>query len=119
MKYLMKLESFTNNRKLQIGDYVICKEEIVNKIFENFINNNIGRFIEINAGDNSFDEDIPYIILYDNIPQEIKLKPYFSNVFDEYAKDSFVRAMRRREIIHFSPNKEDLELILTANKYNL
>jgi hypothetical protein len=25
----------------------------------------------------------------------------------------------REEIIHFSPNREDLEVILSANKYNL
>jgi hypothetical protein len=64
-------------------------------------------------------EDYPYTIKYENIP--IEMITYFSNILNsgyEYS-DKTIRAMKRKEIVAFSKNKEDLEYIISANKYNI
>jgi hypothetical protein len=64
-------------------------------------------------------EDYLYTIKYENIP--IEMITYFSNILNsgyEYS-DKTIRAMKRKEIVAFSKNKEDLEYIISANKYNI
>jgi len=103
MKHLKTYESLSD--KPEIGDYVICEDEeiISNNTFRPFIKNNIGQIIEI-------DEKPPeYNIKYENIPTHL-LNDYF---YDD------ARYFYRKEIKYFSDNKEDLEILMNANKYNL
>jgi len=115
MKHLKNFKSIQSTP--QINDYVICKEETycVDDRLANFINNNIGQIAEINKKDGEY----PYVIKYENIPDDIF--SYFSDILKNNYKYDIrcLRAMDRIEIIHFSKNKEDLETILNANKYNL
>jgi len=72
--------------------------------FDTFINNNIGKIVGIL--DN---KKYPYIVKYETSSTEII----------ERLGTECCRQMMRDEIIHFSKNKEDLEYILAAKKYNL
>ena len=100
MKYL---KTFERNKNPQIGDYVICQEYDTNDDILKFINNNIGVLVEIN------NDHFNYLIEYENIPNNII----------SYFRHGNQRQMTLGEIIHCSDNKEDLELILNANKYNI
>jgi len=105
MKYLKKYEDSTKDEP-QIGDYVICeqKEGFAKIHINSIIRNNIGIILEITDKEN-------YIVYYDcDIPQ--MLKRFFNDRVNS-------RIILKNEIIYFSPNKEDLEVILSANKYNL
>jgi len=124
MKYIKTYEN--KNREPQIGDYVICEENIyqnipdrekLDYILENFLNENVGKCINIIT---YLNDDI-YIIEYDNIP--LALYDYFkfkkNGTADIKFEMSKCRGMNRKEIIHFSPDKEDLEIMIAAKKYNL
>ena len=107
MKYIKKYESINNEP--QIGDYVICKEEEETPGFTDIINwtsVNIGKCVRIDQ------HKYPYLIQYENIPNNIKNNFLHRNVPN-------CRMMRKYEIIHWSPNKEDLEIYTNAIKYNL
>ena len=86
----------------QNGDYVICKENMNDENFDNFLENNIGIITETPMHFETYE------VKFDNIPQN--LKGYFFN------KE---RSFYIEQIIHFAKNKEDLELYIQANKYNL
>jgi len=114
MKHLKSYENLTNNTKLQIGDYVICKEIFTAMSpdewqLQEFINNNIGQVVYLDI-----EKNYPYYIEYKNIPN--CLNKYFSDGDDIHTK---FRGMKLYEIIYWSPNIEDLEPIIAANKYNL
>jgi len=100
------LKYFENIEEPQVGDYVIC-EELSNLTPDicNFISSNIG-IIEYTKND---DGETSYYIKYENVPEDIFFLTLRNNKRD----------MSREEIIHFSKNKEDLEYIINANKYNL
>lgn len=101
MKHIKSFESLNTP---QIGDYVLYKKnnsEIID-IYD-FLNNNIGQYIG--------DKNHLMVIKYDNIPFEIE-QNYFN-------KTKNTINLNPRDIIEFSPNKKDLELILKAKKYNL
>jgi len=104
-----------DNKYPVIGDYVICYEENMNDELSKFLSENIG-IIFLNFSD-TCSEEIKYrddsLVKYFNVPESIK---YCFNYIDS---SSSSRIMSRKEIIYFSKNKEDLEIILTANKYNL
>ena len=114
MKHIKKFDSKKDSSKKeepQIGDYVICEEPLTIHIFEElnrFISSNIGQIVQI-------DDELPdrYFIQYLNIPENLKL------FFKYLKKITNCRAMRRKNIIYWSRNKEDLEVILSSNKYNL
>ena len=126
MKHLKTYESIKDNIDPQVGDYVICNEDRDNignsqtdedfKIVADIVKNNIGQCIEIFQG-------IYYIKYDDNILDNIdnikKFKPYFDHTHIENKTGENIRRMNREEIISFSPNKETLETIMSANKYNL
>ena len=97
----------------KIGDYVLCEEAFStnsanNKAIDQFIMDNIGQYIKDNKANNAV--SFPYIIFYENIPNNMKMKGVF--IKGE-------REMSRNEIKHFSKNKEELEIILNSRKYNL
>ena len=104
MKYLKTYEKINEP---QVGDYVICDEKMYDKV-NIFLNNNVGQLISRDPDEYGFKDEYDYIVKYENVPLDIK--DYFL---------SNVRSFGREEIIEFSSNKEDLEAILDANKYNI
>ena len=94
----------------QVGDYVICSVDVI--FFKNlneFCKYNIGQIIKIleKTGeylvrfDDAYNSDINSLILYS------------TNV------DKFDVKFSKREIKKFSKDKEELESLVSANKYNL
>jgi len=132
MKHLKSYENTTKNKynQPQVDDYVICEEILGDNIKNNFININIGKILTNNDNQN-------YDVIYENIPKN--LLTYFTQISDltidaafisssnntQYGRffknlmSQYTRNMLRDEIIHFSPNKEDLLPYLYANKYNI
>jgi hypothetical protein len=90
MKYL---KTFENVNEPEVG-YFVIGDHINFTWAKNIIKSNIGEIIKI---DNNSGE-IPYNVSYDN-----------DNIFKLYDN----------EILHFSKNKEDLEIYIQVNKYNL
>lgn len=110
MKYLKTYEEI-NERELQIGDYVICPETYgFSEQVSNFVENNIGQYIA-NA-------DMDFLIIqYENVPDELKVNLYYTN--ENYITYENSAVVERYEIKYWSPNKDDLEIYLDADKYNL
>ena len=112
MKYLEIYENFNQKLKPQIGDYVICEstyyKEYHNVEVYSFLKNNIGQIISI------FDKY--YYVQYTDIP--FTIRKYFQRYIDnrEYYN---VMWFEIREIINFSSNREDIEMIFTTKNFNL
>lgn len=112
MKYIKKYESTSADP--QEGDYVICQDEAYSgKADLNiFLAETVGYITDINR----FGRD--YNIRYDaKIPEKL-LYHFFDSVkgrLETYKQLNVVR----KEIVHFSHNKEDLESMIAAKKYNL
>ena len=110
MKYIKQFDKLinTNFKDAEIGDYVLCSEESTISDHDDdiniFIENNIGKIIELKRG-------YDYIVEYDNIPKEFKNEFIYSN--------NSARGMFKNEVKHISKNKKDLEAILMSKKYNL
>jgi len=101
MKHIKTYEA--SKKTPQIGDYILCKPDESNSIvLGDFISNNIGKIIS---------EDIKniYDCEYENIPNYIKTVYFYKDM----------RLIKNKNILYFSPNKEDLELILKSKQYNL
>jgi len=124
MKYLKKyeeIEEATYLSEAQIGDYVICYDETfidhydpyVDKIMNEFLENNVGKIIDYNSEKYHYDHNIRYIVKYQDIPEEIE--KYF--VYNNGIRS--VRGFRRKEILYSSKDKEELEILIATNKYNL
>jgi hypothetical protein len=112
MKYIKQYE---NNTEPQIGDYVICKDDDDDFIeINDFLSSNIGRIIEpTDSETGSWNSD-----------KKIFIWVKFTEPYENYDEDADVitdgvRPFYKNEIIAFSPNKEDLKHIISANKYNL
>jgi hypothetical protein len=108
MKYLKTFELDKNEP--EVGDYVICEESKYPNI-KKFISTNIGKIIYYIDDTESIGyklyKNYRYIVKYNNMPKK----------FDSF--NNKTRRMKRDEIIHWSKNKEDLEIILNSKKYNL
>jgi len=131
MKHIKEFNIFRNKPK--IGDYVICKEGLVNGQITkdgedadliNFLSNNIGKIIDTNIiiADVNYD----YLIKYYNIPKDIYL--YFTGNSSFQIACGETRPIPGREdtrafdlddIVEFSKNKEEVELYIASKKYNL
>jgi len=72
----------------------------------NFIKNKIGKIIR----NDYIPRYYPYAITYDNIPADI---------FDKKINNINVILFKRDDIEYWSKNKEELELILQTNKFNI
>jgi len=96
MKYLKKFEINENNP--EIGDYIICDGEYTDEEFSNHINNNIGILLVIGP--------LSCEIFYpDYIDKNYTNgKPYYINYND---------------ILFWSKDKKELEIILKSRKFNL
>jgi len=117
MKYIKTYEANTQSIKIAINEYVICKEIDIgynNKASKFFIENNIGKYI---IYEKSNINNISYCIEFENVPEEfIYDDDFFKNPISGLKN---VRWMKRKEILHHSKNKIDLEIKLSTSKYNL
>ena len=116
MKYLKTYEY--KRTEPCINDYVICNisyknanNDYADKI-SNFINNNIGKILEIDYiyGPNF------YHVYYQNVPKEITGAFGWKQKFD--FSDDYMN-FNQTQIIYHSTSKEDLEPYINAIKYNL
>lgn len=115
MKYIKLYEEDIFEKELQIGDYVVCKDEwYSSEGMMNFISDNIGQYVQMNY---HYSDDYIYMIRYSKIP--LYLQEYFKDYTNHQGTKRCCRAMRKSEIIFFSSNKKDCEAFITANKYNL
>jgi len=106
MKYIKTYETLNDFPKN--GDYVICKNDYLyvatdRDDLNNFLKNNIGQIVDIQNLKYS------YIIKFNNVPTDIR----------DYFNTDYLRGFTRREILHYSKNKKDLELFINVNKFNL
>ena len=102
MKFIKNFEN-TNINIPKVGDYVICQEKKYDKSdISDFLKNNIGQIIC------SFENSELFSIKYSNIPDDLKF------FFKKNCRGMFIN-----EIKYYSKNKKDLEIYITANKYNL
>jgi hypothetical protein len=102
MKYLKTFEE--NENEPQVGDYVIVRENRI-LLLDSFFSENVGRIV-----DDKYSRRYPFLVQFENIPDDLKI---------EFGDKNNSRQFSIDEIDHWSKNKEDLELMISANKYNL
>ena len=95
----------------QINDYVIVKSTYYKPEVRKFLNTNIGQVFSISPKD-----DDKYQIAF-NPPIELRSDFWTKNRNSDNIK--YTKWFNLKEIIFFSPNKEDLEQYLLNKKYNL
>ena len=113
MKYIKEFENISND-DIKVGDYVLVDihghSGIGPENFINFINNNIGKVIEIFSPYKLYNN---ITIEYNNVPEIIR-KIWF---IEENGK--IIKNIRYNKIIANSKNIEDIERILITNKFNI
>lgn len=103
-----------NDGEPKVGDFVIIKTKDLPQLYNfygDFIKTSIGRIWKIHSV--NF-----FLIKYENIPKEIK--DYFS--YSDYSKGLNIGnsiLVHKRDIIYWSKNKEDLDYIIDAKKFNI
>jgi hypothetical protein len=116
MNHIRQYENY--KPEIQTGDYILIQITSDNKIYEKFINNNIGQLIFIVP----YNKD-SYYIRYENIP--LNLKSWFhtknSSILHPELDLENTECFNKNSvnIIDYSKSKSDLEYILNAEKYNL
>jgi len=117
MKYIKKFEKFENI--LKIGDYVLAISKANDVIFTSYINNSIGEVIKITPV-YSKNEGNKYKV-YDDI--DIRYYGVPKSEIDLFTKEkkhnSYKIKFPSYMIYKFSENKEELEIEINANKFNL
>ena len=100
------------NTNLSDVDTISIREQ---KILENFIKNNVGEVLEVNSDEIQFSIKIQYIV--DNI-EILKL---FNKAFSRGINNDneVVVEFEEKEVSIWSDNKEELEIELETDKYNL
>ena len=128
MKYIKTFEQKKHKETLNIGkpkvgNYIIYKDSKkstceVDILFDEFVANNIGKIYKKRkfASNLTTGEGSGYLVEYDNIPK--KIKDYFHTETDNF-NEPLIREAKKDEIIYWSKNKEDIEMILAAKKYNI
>jgi len=115
MKYIKTYENI-NEDAPQVDDYVICEEYSDERELDIFLANNIGKIVDIEK--NTYFagiKDIIYWVKYDsNIGEELETSFNFGKYMEKNT-----RPFDKKEIKYWSKNKEELEHIISANKYNL
>lgn len=124
MKYIKEFEStsslFWKKNEPKKGDYIIFKDysvisthtrnvfsHLTPKSFTEFIENNIGKIITNKSENDNYD------VVYYNVPKNIEI---WFNILNDHVKSATINI---KNIIYWSENKEELELILKSMKYNL
>jgi len=107
MKHLKNTKLHNNDdNDPRVGDYVICECKIDDSCnTKDFIKDKIGKIIRYYEGGN-----YPYNVTYDDIPDNM-----WNNKFGEQK----VIVFKKFEVVNWSNNKEDLELIINTKKFNL
>jgi len=127
-----KIFESVNNDKPKIGDYVIVdpryRSDFTNGNLVKFLSENIGRvksdyFEDIYNNDGSSYKIEPvFEVEYDDVPTTKGVRKYFVKT-PYYGKAStdryYLNSVEMKFIQYWSESKEELELILQANKYNL
>lgn len=111
-----KIYESINEGEPKVGDYVICHEKTDNNALmyrkiEKFINSNIGKIVR------ERDDIFVFWVDFEEIPNDNKFKMFFSS--GEVNTPETWRKMKRKEIIYWSKNREDLEPLLASKKFNL
>lgn len=103
-----KVYESINQDELMSGCYVIVQSSNYKEELRDFIKNNIGylKKISIYAGDRTRTKQCH--VEYENIPHEII----------DFFEDN-IRIFTSENIKYWSENKEELEKILAANKFNI
>jgi len=114
MKYIKEFENISND-DIKVGDYVLININynstvVGSKEFMKFINNNIGKVIEIFSPNKLYNN---ITIEYNNVPERIR-KIWF---IEENGK--IIKNVRYNRIVEHGKTIEELELKLQANKFNL
>ena len=130
MKYIRTYENIDNPK---VGDYVICKDitssDEVSKNFQKFLDENIGQIV-------SGDDINLFIVLFDKLPSEEILEYAFYTLEHSHVKKLIqlpnikvhksetllytnLCGFEKKEIVFFSDNREDLEIKISANKFNI
>lgn len=113
MKYLKTYEK-NNFNTPKVGDYVLVNVDYPEIEFINFLSNNIGQIIDI---DDSGYQD--YHVKYNNVPEQMEIRTAHMNNGYGHAFDEGTWKVDKSEIYAFSKNKEDLKIMIAANKYNI
>jgi len=112
MKYLKKFE----NNEPKIGDYVLVKLYSSNAAAidieqaKEYANTHVGKLI---GRSKMFDNDAR--VEYKDVPEHIR--SYFGT--DETKENSYYRTVGINQIVYFGSTPEEVELKMSANKYNL
>jgi len=109
----MKIKRFNESLdegKPEVGDYVICVDLDQNIIklkdeFDDYISNHIGEIIKIEDEK----EQYPLHVRYEEFPKYLSV---FTDSIDTVVFNEL-------EIMHWSKDREVLEMILKTNKFNI
>jgi len=109
MNHLKTFEKLNENEP-EVGDYILAKwKNAADDHPANiFVANNIGKLIKIEI--DKYDV-VFFLVKYNNIPKELELYKSMNN------NTSF--ELKKEDLIKWSKNEEDLEMILQSNKFNL
>lgn len=117
-KYNESATEFNINNSIypKKGDYVIMNTKSNRIKIRDFITNNIGIIKSI---DNTEYPHTEIVVIYENIPDDVKMELLSENEYSVFRKNTYERDFIIKLIKYFSPNKQDLIQILTTQKYNL
>jgi hypothetical protein len=117
MKYI---KTYENINEPEIGDYVIGWSGYFSEKTNDFLKNSIGKIT--NSKNNGY-KNAEYQVNYDNVPEDVyKSEDFYTFIpykGTRFEKPQYFVKLYRKEINHFSKNKEDLYIYLDSNKYNL
>ena len=114
---ITKFKIFENEIEIQqddlkIGDWVICNVTQADSEFVDYVYSHIGCFV---GKDDKYENTLEanYMVMYKNVTKQ------FREYCIEFKKYQNCVSFYRYEIKYWSPNKEDCEAYMMANKYNL
>jgi len=113
---ITQFKLYENLADPKVNDYVICCESDPlgrYPMLDKFLRSSIGVIVTIG---NSTD-DYPYTVHYENIPECIE--QYFSKTIPRQSITSNTRNFNVKEILSISENRNDLEKILTQQRFDL
>ena len=122
MKYLKKyeLKKYSDDELPKNGDYILIHIYDINKKYMNFINNTIGKVVDIDIDEN---EMASILVLYNNIPQDIINDVASKFMYDEpneYLHEfNFGYVVSKEKYYIFGDTPEEIYLKIDAKKYNL
>jgi hypothetical protein len=112
---IVKFKLFENINEPEIGDYVICTCDSGDKDIDNFTKSHIGRIVDIHKDDELI---LLYVVHYeDKVRLGNLMYPFFSKLTFCF-NSTFDPEFLREEIVYFGTYNE-MEIILTSQKYNL